>query len=171
MESWLPHTLAWYWAFSWPPGAPKGPILPKMLLMGVLEVLGGHGRAILGPNSLGLLCLGWTHGYHRFWPGIKPLPGSNFDFWPHMGPTWSKKGTFRAKLGAFGASGCHEEAHYHESNLGTAAGGSWDQTWLPGALRVPPRPPKGAFWAKTSSFGAPGGQEEVQYQDKVCGIQ
>ena len=94
-----------------------------------------------------------------------------FIFGPILGPTWSKKGTFRAKLGAFGASGCHEEAHYHESNLGTAAGGSWDQTWLPGALRVPPRPPKGAFWAKTSSFGAPGGQEEVQYQAKVCGIQ
>ena len=29
--------------------------------------------------------------------------------------------------------------------------------------------PKVVFWAKTSHFGAPGGQEEVQYQVKVCG--
>ena len=88
-----------------------------------------------------------------------------------LGPTWSKKGTFGAKSGAFGAPGRQEEARYHESNLGTAAGGSWDKIWLPGALRVPPRPPKGAFWDKTSSFGVPGDQEEVQYQAKVCGIQ
>ena len=36
LESWLPHTLAWYWDSSWPPGALKGPVLP---LLGVLEVL------------------------------------------------------------------------------------------------------------------------------------
>ena len=29
LESWLPHTLAWYWDSSWPPGAPKGPILTQ----------------------------------------------------------------------------------------------------------------------------------------------
>ena len=92
-------------------------------------------------------------------------------FGPILGPTWSKNGTFRAKSGAFGAPGRQEEARYHESNLGTAAGGSWDQIWLPGALRVPPRPPKGALWAKMSSFGAPGGQKEVQYQAKVSVIQ
>ena len=109
-----------------------------MPLMGVLEVLGGPGGAILGPNSLGLLCLGWTHGYHRLWPGIKPLPGGNFDFWPHIGPHVVQKGTFRAKTGAFGAPGRQEEACYRESNLGTAAGGSWHQIWLPGALQVLP---------------------------------
>ena len=76
-------------------------------------------------------------------------------FDPIFGPTWSKKGTFTAKTGAFGAPGRQEEARYHESNLCTAASGSWDQIWLPGALRVPPRPPKEAFWAKTSPLGAP----------------
>ena len=55
-------------------------------------------------------------------------------FGPVLGPTWSKKGTFRAKTGAFGAPGCQEEAPYHGSNLGTAVGGSWDQIWFPGAL-------------------------------------
>ena len=30
LESWSPHTLAWYWASSGSPGAPKGPVLaPK----------------------------------------------------------------------------------------------------------------------------------------------
>ena len=128
-----------------------------MPLLGVLEVLGGPGVAIFGPNPLGLLCLGWTHGYHRLSPGIEPL----------CGPTWSKKNTFGAKTGAFGAPGRQEEAPYHESSLDSAAGGSWDQIWLLGALRVPPRASKGAFWAKMSPFG---GQEEVQYQAKVCGI-
>ena len=90
-------------------------------------------------------------------------------FGPILGPTWSKKGTFRAKTSTFGAPGRREEARYHESNLGTAAGGSRDQIWLPGALRIPPTPPKGVFWAKTSPFGATGGQEEVHYQVKVCG--
>ena len=47
-----------------PQGPQEGPFWPQMPLMGVLEVLRGHGGAILGPNSLGLLCLGWTHGYY-----------------------------------------------------------------------------------------------------------
>ena len=55
-------------------------------------------------------------------------------FGPVLGPTWSEKGTFRAKTGAFGAPGRQEEAPYHWSNLGTAVSGSWDQIWLPGAL-------------------------------------
>ena len=66
-----------------PQGPQKGPLWPKMPLLGVLEVLGEPGGAIFGLNSLGLP---WTHGYHRLWPGIKPLPGGNFDFWPHIGP-------------------------------------------------------------------------------------
>ena len=63
--------------FSWPP---RGPFWPKMPLLGFLEVLGGSGGAIFGPNSLELQCLDWTHGYHRLWPGIEPLLCSNFDF-------------------------------------------------------------------------------------------
>ena len=55
-------------------------------------------------------------------------------FGPVLGPTWSKKGTFRAKTGAFGAPGRQEEACYRESNLGTAAGGSRHQIWLSGAF-------------------------------------
>ena len=63
-----------------PQGPQKGLLWPKMPLLGVLEVLGG---AIFGLN---FLRLPWTHGYHRLWPGIEPLPGSNFDFWPRIGP-------------------------------------------------------------------------------------
>ena len=29
LESWLPHTLAWYWAFSWPQGTHKGPVFAQ----------------------------------------------------------------------------------------------------------------------------------------------
>ena len=57
----------------------------------------------------------------------------------------------------------------HESNPGTAARVSWDQKWPLRTLRGPPGPPKGAFWAKTGLLWAPGGQEEAQYQAKVCG--
>ena len=78
-------------------------------------------------------------------------------------------GPRRAQYGAKNQNCRQEEVRYHESNLGTAAGGSRDQIWLPGALRIPPTPPKGVFWAKTSPFGATGGQEEVHYQVKVCG--
>ena len=146
--------------------SPRG---PKRTCFGTKCPFWESWRSSEGPHSLGLLCLGWTHGYHKLWPGIKPLPGGNLDFWPHIGPTLPKIGTFRAKTGTFGAPGCQEEAPYHKSNLGTAAGGSWDQIWLPGALRVPPRPPKGAFWAKTSPFGAPGGQKRLNTRPKCVG--
>ena len=45
-------------------GPIKDPFWPKMSLFEVLEVLGGPAGAIFGPNSLGLMWLGWTHGYH-----------------------------------------------------------------------------------------------------------
>ena len=137
--------MAWYWAFSWPPGAPKGPVLAQNASFGGP---GGLWRARSGhiwPQPLGLLCLGWTHGYHRLSPGIEPL----------CGPVWSKKATFGAKMGAFGAPDRQEEAPYHESKLGTAVCGSWEQIWLPRALSVPPRASKGAFWAKASLFWGP----------------
>ena len=34
LESWLPHTLAWYWAYSWPQGAHKGPVLAQNVPFG-----------------------------------------------------------------------------------------------------------------------------------------
>ena len=37
-----------------------------------------------------------------------------------------------------------------------------------GTLRGPPGLPKGAFWAKTGPFGAPGEQVEAHYQAKMC---
>ena len=55
----------------------------------------------------------------------------------------------------------------HESNpdSDTAARGIWDQIRLLQALRGPPLPPqKGYFGPKLAHFGAPGDQEEVQYQ-------
>ena len=57
----------------------------------------------------------------------------------------------------------------HESNSGGPTGGSWDQIWLPAALRGPLRPPKGSFGAKTSPFRVPLGPEGARYQVKVCG--
>ena len=55
-------------------------------------------------------------------------------FGPILGLRGPKNETFRAKTGTFGAPSYQEEAPYQKSNLGTAAGGSWDQIWLPGAL-------------------------------------
>ena len=126
------------------------PIVPFGLKQAITgrKALGARLGAIFGLNCRRLVRLGWTHGYHRLWPGI-------LIFGPILGH-------IRAKTGTFGAPGRQEEARYHESNLGTVAGGIWDQIWLPGALRVPPRPPKGVSWAKTSHFGAHGGQEKVQ---------
>ena len=79
-----------------------------------------------------------------------------------------------AKYGVKNQNCCKGEARYqakvcgnHESNSGTAAQGSWDQIWPLRALRGPPVPPKGSFGAKTGPFGAPGGQEDAQYQAKV----
>ena len=222
----LPRDMIHNYRSCWPTlgpyrylrGAPKGPFGLKQALTG-RKALGARVGARFGPNCHRLVRLGWSHGYHTFWPGNGPLlvpqgpqkgpfwpnmpvlaqnasfgsPGgprrvptpsgccawaglmvtTNFGlvsslflatiliFGPILGPHGPKKGTFRAKTGTFGAPGCQEEAPYPKSNLGTAAGGSWVRIWLPGALRVPPRPPKGAFWAKTSPFGAPGGQKEV----------
>ena len=89
-------------------------------------------------------------------------------FGPILGPTWSKKGTFRAKTGAFGAPGRQEEACYRESNLGTASGGSWHQIWLPGALQVLPRPPNGG---QNEPFRGPWGPRRCPIPAKVCGTQ
>ena len=47
-----------------PPGSKKDPFWPKMLLWGVLEVHGGPGGSIFGPNTRRLLCLGVTLNYH-----------------------------------------------------------------------------------------------------------
>ena len=47
----------------------------------------------------------------------------------------------------------------HETNPGDPIGGSWDQIWSSGALRGPPRSPK----------GAPVGPGMARYQAKVCG--
>ena len=59
------HTL---WPGIGPILGHQGPITdlfwPKMSLFEVLEVLGGPAGTIFGPNSLGLMWLGWTHGYH-----------------------------------------------------------------------------------------------------------
>ena len=89
-------------------------------------------------------------------------------FGPILGPMCSKKGTFRAKTGAFGAPGRQEEACYRESNLGTAAGGSWHQIWLPGALQVLPRPPNGG---QNEPFRGPWGPRRCPIPAKVCGTQ
>ena len=69
--------------------APRGPkrahFGPKCPFLGVLKVLGGSKGTIFGPETPGLLHLGWIHGYNRLWPGIGPLPGG-------QGP---RKGPFR----------------------------------------------------------------------------
>ena len=43
LESWLPHTLAWYWAFSGSPGTSKGPVLAQNAPF-------GSKRAHMGPE-------------------------------------------------------------------------------------------------------------------------
>ena len=90
-ESWLTYTLVWYWASSWLPGGPKEPVL---VLNAPFGGPGGPWRSRRGhiwSQLPRLLCLGWTHGYHRLWPGIEPLPGGNFDFWPNIGPVMVQK--------------------------------------------------------------------------------
>ena len=81
-----------------------------------------------------------------------------------------------AKTSPFGAPGGQEDVQYqpkcvvhNDSSPGRPISISWDQIWPPWTLRVHPGPPKEAFRAKTGPFGAPGGQEEAQYQAKVCG--
>ena len=69
---------------------------PKISLLGVLEVLGEPGGAIFGLNPTG--CSVWVG--LMVWSGSGSLPGSNLG---HFGPHVVQKGTFRAKMGPFGA--------------------------------------------------------------------
>ena len=109
---------------------------------------------------------------------IRPFEGSWDQIWPtraFRGPRGPPKEPFRAKSSPFRAPWGPEGARYqvkvcfdHESNSGGPIGGSWDQIWLPAALRGPLRPPKGSFGVKTSPFRVPWGPEGARYQVKVC---
>ena len=92
---------------------------------------------------------------------------------PHKIGPW--KFRYQGQIALYGPPGDPEGARYqvkvcghHETNPDGSMGGSWDQIWPLGTLRAHPGPPKEAFRAKTGPFGAPGGQEEAQYQAKVC---
>ena len=92
------------------------------------------------------------------------------------GPKSARFSSNMPQYGAKNQNGRQEEARYqatvcgnHESNPVGPICGNWDQIWPLWALRGPPGPPKGSFWAKTGPLWAPGGQEEAQYQAKVCG--
>ena len=83
----------------------------------------------------------------------KKIPTQN---WP---VEFKGQRTFRAKWGPFRAPGGPGEARYqvkvcgdHVSSQGGPIGGSWDQIWFLGALRGPPRSPKGPFMAKMGPF-------------------
>ena len=81
-------------------GPQKDPLWPKMPLLGVLEVLGGPGGAIFGLNSLELP---WTHGCTTDFGLVSSLfLAAILIFGPVLGPTWSKKETFRAKRALLG---------------------------------------------------------------------
>merc|ERR1712020_401203 len=103
-----------------------------------------------------------------------PIGGSRDQTWSlgaPRGPRGAPKGAFQAKTGPFRTPRGPEGARYqgkvcgeHESNPGGPIRGSRDQIWPLGALRGPPRAPKGAFRAKTGSFRTPRGPEGARYQ-------
>ena len=147
-------------------GAKKGQFVPKQALSGLLA-------ANKRPNtrSKSIVTMSPTHAQQPGGFGTKSGPfGPSEDF---QDP---QKGHFGPKTGPFLVPGGKKEAQdqakvcgKNDSNPVRTIGRSWDQIWTLRALGGPPEPPKGTFWAKTGSFGAPGGQEESQYQAKVCG--
>ena len=68
------------------------------------------------------------------------------------GPHKGHFGPKRSLLGPLGARYQVKVCCEYESNPDWPIGGRWDQIWCPGALRGPPRSPKGPFMDKTGPF-------------------
>ena len=59
----------------------------------------------------------------------------------HLGPKRALKRSLRAQKRPD-----TKVCGYHDTNPVRPIGGSWDQIWFPGVLRVPLGPPKRPFW-------------------------
>ena len=82
MESWLPHTLTWYWASSWPPGAPKSPFWRSWM-----DSEGPQGPDLVPAAGDWSAWVGIIV-YHTLWPYIGPLLGPQG---PQKGSFWTKR--------------------------------------------------------------------------------
>ena len=89
LESWLPHTLAWYRASSGPPGTPKGPILAENVPFGgsggTPRAPGGHTWSQLPPIGLTGLESWLPHPLAWYWATSWPLRGPK---WARFGPKY-----------------------------------------------------------------------------------
>ena len=89
LESRLPHTLAWYWASSWPPGAPKGPVLA------LNASFGGPGWTQRVPG--GQI---WSQLMLIGLPGLESLCTTHFGwYWTSSWPPGAPKGLVLAPVG------------------------------------------------------------------------
>ena len=133
LESWLPHTLAWYRASSGPQGTPKGPILAENAPFGgsggTPRAPGGHTWSQLPP--IGLTGLESWLPHHLAW------------YWAFYWPQGAQNGPVLALNTHFGGPGGTQRARRDQI---------WSQRPRAAAPRLDSWLPETSAWYRASSW-------------------